>query len=227
MVGGNYLRSKLGCICGKIKSKAYRSGEDNTLSIDRLTLLKAVLGSTPIYPMSLYKVPKTVLHEMESLRGLGVSSYYALNRALLFNGCGDNFPNVIIPLWIHSFQPCMVLLSRHALLSILAELVVYYSRLKYSALKSFKMIDGHDLNGWDFYVKDARDLVDGAFFFQRRMLATRCIKTIPIKLNVFRVENSPAGIAIPTISNLLKRSRWWNAFLGSPVYSLYGLVGVV
>ncbi|GJT66353.1 RNA-directed DNA polymerase, eukaryota [Tanacetum coccineum] len=79
----------------------------------RLTLLKAVLGSTPIYPMSLYKVPKTVLHEMESLRrnffngvqgvdrkiswvkwtkvlaskkygGLGVSSFYALNRALLF-----------------------------------------------------------------------------------------------------------------------------------------------
>ncbi|GKA52519.1 RNA-directed DNA polymerase, eukaryota [Tanacetum coccineum] len=86
----------------------------NTLSIGgRLTLLKAVLGSTPIYPMSLYKVPKTVLHEMESLRrnffngvqgvdrkiswvkwtkvlaskkygGLGVSSFYALNRALLF-----------------------------------------------------------------------------------------------------------------------------------------------
>ncbi|GJY97028.1 RNA-directed DNA polymerase, eukaryota [Tanacetum coccineum] len=80
---------------------------------DRLTLLKSVLGSTPIYTMSLYKVPKSVLNEMESLRrnffngmqdderkitwvkwskvlaskkygGLGVSSFYALNRALLF-----------------------------------------------------------------------------------------------------------------------------------------------
>nr|GEV67311.1 RNA-directed DNA polymerase, eukaryota [Tanacetum cinerariifolium] len=85
-----------------------------TLSIrGRLTLIKSVLGSTPIYSMSLYKVPKTVLHTMEAIRrdsfngsqskdrniswikwskvlaakkygGLGVSSYYALNRALLF-----------------------------------------------------------------------------------------------------------------------------------------------
>ncbi|GJU44340.1 RNA-directed DNA polymerase, eukaryota [Tanacetum coccineum] len=84
-----------------------------TLSIGgRLTLLKSVLGSTPIYNMSLYKVPKTVLNSMEAIRrnffngtqdderkitwvkwtkvlaskkqgGLGVSSFYALNRALL------------------------------------------------------------------------------------------------------------------------------------------------
>ncbi|GJY45428.1 hypothetical protein Tco_0434491, partial [Tanacetum coccineum] len=84
-----------------------------TLSIGgRLTLLKSVLGSTPIYNMSLYKVPKAVLSLMEAIRrdffngskdndrkiawvkwakvlaprkhgGLGVSSFYALNRALL------------------------------------------------------------------------------------------------------------------------------------------------
>ncbi|GJV89998.1 hypothetical protein Tco_1533936 [Tanacetum coccineum] len=80
---------------------------------ETVTLLKAVLGSTPIYNMSIYKVPKSVLHTMESLRrnffngvqadernitwikwpkvlaskkygGLGVSSFYALNMALLF-----------------------------------------------------------------------------------------------------------------------------------------------
>ena len=79
----------------------------------RLTLLKSVLGSTPIYTLSLYKAPKVVLNTMESIRrkffygiqdgdkkimwvkwskilaakkygGLGVSSYFALNRALLF-----------------------------------------------------------------------------------------------------------------------------------------------
>ncbi|GJU21316.1 RNA-directed DNA polymerase, eukaryota, reverse transcriptase zinc-binding domain protein [Tanacetum coccineum] len=85
-----------------------------TLSIGgRLTLLKYVLGSLPIYHMSLFKVPVKVLLNMESIRchffngiehngkkpiwvkwnkvlaskekgGLGVSSFYALNRALLF-----------------------------------------------------------------------------------------------------------------------------------------------
>nr|GFD01341.1 hypothetical protein [Tanacetum cinerariifolium] len=40
-----------------------------TLSIGgRLTLLKSVLGSMPVYHMSLFKVPKKVLHRMESMR---------------------------------------------------------------------------------------------------------------------------------------------------------------
>ncbi|GKB60930.1 hypothetical protein Tco_0917116, partial [Tanacetum coccineum] len=85
-----------------------------TISIGgRLTLLKSVLGSTPIYHMSMYKVPKTVLHTMEAIRagvfngadnnsrksswvswkqvmaskdarGLGVASLFTLNRALMF-----------------------------------------------------------------------------------------------------------------------------------------------
>nr|GFB16498.1 RNA-directed DNA polymerase, eukaryota [Tanacetum cinerariifolium] len=75
-------------------------------------LLKSVLGAVPLYTMSIYKAPKGVLHEMEMIRnkffvgadstvkkinwvtwdkvlafkkhgGLGVSSYYALNRTLL------------------------------------------------------------------------------------------------------------------------------------------------
>nr|GEU79406.1 hypothetical protein [Tanacetum cinerariifolium] len=84
-----------------------------TLSIGgRLTLLKSVLGASPIYNMSLYKAPSGVLKSMEAIRsrffngadsskkkitwvawdkvlasknngGLGVSSFYALNRALL------------------------------------------------------------------------------------------------------------------------------------------------
>ncbi|GJZ05936.1 RNA-directed DNA polymerase, eukaryota, reverse transcriptase zinc-binding domain protein [Tanacetum coccineum] len=85
----------------------------NTLSIGgRLTLLKAVLGSIPTFYMSIFKVPKTVLHSMERIRarffngvdgisrkpssvrwekvmtakdsgGLGIASFFALNRALL------------------------------------------------------------------------------------------------------------------------------------------------
>ncbi|GJX38683.1 hypothetical protein Tco_0251986 [Tanacetum coccineum] len=78
----------------------------------RLTLLKSVLGASPLYNMSIYKVPRGVLKVMEAIRskffngadqsdrkitwvawdkvlaskkngGLGVSSFHALNRALL------------------------------------------------------------------------------------------------------------------------------------------------
>nr|GEW18413.1 acyl-CoA-binding domain-containing protein 4 [Tanacetum cinerariifolium] len=84
-----------------------------TLSIGgRLTLLKSVLGASPLYNMSTFKVPKGILKSMEAIRsnffngidstvkkitwaawdkilaskkngGLGVSSFHALNRALL------------------------------------------------------------------------------------------------------------------------------------------------
>nr|GEW76897.1 putative reverse transcriptase domain-containing protein [Tanacetum cinerariifolium] len=84
-----------------------------TLSIGgRLTLLKSVLSASPLYNMSIYKVPKGVLKEIETIRcnfsngadhaerkitwvfwdkvlaskkngGLGVLSFHALNRVLL------------------------------------------------------------------------------------------------------------------------------------------------
>ncbi|GKB20868.1 hypothetical protein Tco_0854791 [Tanacetum coccineum] len=79
----------------------------------RLTLIKSVLGSMPIFHMSMFKVPSSILRILESIRchffnghdvsskkaswvqwnkvlaskdngGLGVSSLYALNRGLMF-----------------------------------------------------------------------------------------------------------------------------------------------
>ena len=85
----------------------------NMLSIGgRLTFVKSVLGSIPIYNFSIFKVPKSILNELECIRrkffngheqnckkitwvswnkvlkskengGLGVSSLYAINRGLL------------------------------------------------------------------------------------------------------------------------------------------------
>ncbi|GKA90831.1 hypothetical protein Tco_0812701 [Tanacetum coccineum] len=85
-----------------------------TLSIrGRLTLIKSVLSSISLYHMSIFKVSKGVLNHMESIRrnffngfdgserklamiswnkvlgskrysGLGVSSFFAFNRALIF-----------------------------------------------------------------------------------------------------------------------------------------------
>ncbi|GJX68534.1 RNA-directed DNA polymerase, eukaryota [Tanacetum coccineum] len=119
----SYLGSKIGGLMSRINSwddivnkllARLSKWKMKTLSIGgRLTLLKSVLGSTPIYYMSLFKVPSQVLKRMESIRscffngvdvkeknvslvnwnkvmaskdrgGLGVSSFYAMNRALMF-----------------------------------------------------------------------------------------------------------------------------------------------
>ncbi|GJW98978.1 hypothetical protein Tco_0180786 [Tanacetum coccineum] len=114
MVGGNMAKLKAWDeTILKLKSRL-SEWKIYTLFIGgRLTLLKSVLGFTPIYSMSMYKVPKSILNLLESLRrnffngvqgderkiswvkwskvlasrkhgGLGVSSFFALNRALLF-----------------------------------------------------------------------------------------------------------------------------------------------
>ncbi|GKD67592.1 hypothetical protein Tco_1321682 [Tanacetum coccineum] len=112
-VGGSMSRvqpwkeviDKVKSLLSKWKMKALSIGV-------RLTLLKSVLGSIPIFHMSIFRVPLSVLHTLESIRshffnghevgsnkatwvkwnsvltakdngGLGVSSLYALNRGLM------------------------------------------------------------------------------------------------------------------------------------------------
>nr|GEX05335.1 hypothetical protein [Tanacetum cinerariifolium] len=99
----------------------------------RLTLLKSVLGASPLYNMSIYKVPKGVLKEMEAIRcnffngidpaerkitwvswdkvlaskknsGLGVSSFHALNRALLLKWWVWRFLSQDGSLWYRVIQ---------------------------------------------------------------------------------------------------------------------------
>ncbi|GKB70074.1 RNA-directed DNA polymerase, eukaryota, reverse transcriptase zinc-binding domain protein [Tanacetum coccineum] len=112
-VGG--LMSRVGAwkeVIDKVKSRLSK-WKMKALSIGgRLTLLKSVLGSIPIFHMSIFRVPSSVLHTLESIRrnffnghdvdnhnatwvkwsnvladkengGLGVSSLFALNRGLM------------------------------------------------------------------------------------------------------------------------------------------------
>nr|GEU90340.1 RNA-directed DNA polymerase, eukaryota [Tanacetum cinerariifolium] len=97
----------------KLRSRLSKWKEKTLFIGGRLTILKAILGASPLYNMCIFKVPKGILNSMEAIRskffngmepstnkitwaawnkvlaskengGLGVSSYHALNRALLF-----------------------------------------------------------------------------------------------------------------------------------------------
>ncbi|GJZ23378.1 RNA-directed DNA polymerase, eukaryota [Tanacetum coccineum] len=69
MVGGNMSLAKAWDSTIEKLSMRLSKWKLKTLSIGgRLTLLKSVLGSSPIYNMSLFKVPKSVLNKMENLR---------------------------------------------------------------------------------------------------------------------------------------------------------------
>ncbi|GJV32589.1 RNA-directed DNA polymerase, eukaryota [Tanacetum coccineum] len=105
--------NKMGCNILKTPFSYLGVKVGGSMARIRMTLLKSVLSSTPIYHMSLFKVPSQVLKSLEGIRrkffngadllenkmawfkwdkvlmskakgGLGVSSFFALNRALLF-----------------------------------------------------------------------------------------------------------------------------------------------
>nr|GEY62337.1 RNA-directed DNA polymerase, eukaryota [Tanacetum cinerariifolium] len=112
-IGDNMARQQAwGGIVDRVKKKLSK-WKMKMLSIGgRLTLVKSVLGSLPIYNFSIFKVPKCVLNELEGIRrkffnghvqdskkaswlnwnnvlmskdrgGLGVSSLYSINRGML------------------------------------------------------------------------------------------------------------------------------------------------
>ncbi|GJY58674.1 RNA-directed DNA polymerase, eukaryota [Tanacetum coccineum] len=235
----------------------------------RLTLLKAVLGASPLFNMSIFKVPKGVLNDMEAIRskffngmdpsskkitwaawpkvlaskkngGLGVSSFHALNRALLLKWVwrfisqdGSLWCRVIKALERFSFREFILFaldLDSEATVAAKMQDAVSFSfrRPVRDGVESQQLVDITallasvslsssadrwvcDLSGdGEFRVKDVRNLLDN-MFLPSFPDATRWIKCIPIKINVFvwrarrdflptRVNLSRRGIIVDSIS---------------------------
>ncbi|GJS34382.1 RNA-directed DNA polymerase, eukaryota [Tanacetum coccineum] len=229
----------------------------------RRTLLKSVLGASPLYNMSIYRVPKGVLKEMEAIRsnffigadtlerkiawvswdkvlaskkkgGLGVSSFHALNRALLLKWVW-RFLSQDGSLWF----PRLFALETDKEASVASKLgsssidVSFrrsvregVEREQWNDLNSLSSVTLSsskdrwicDLNGEGvFRVKEIRIILDD-IFLPSDFNATRWVKYIPIKVNVFawraRLDR------LPTRCNLIRRG----VVLDSSLCPMCGLV---
>nr|GFA58575.1 RNA-directed DNA polymerase, eukaryota [Tanacetum cinerariifolium] len=222
-----------------------------TLSMGgRLTLLKSVLGASPLYNMSIYKVPKGVLKEMEAIRcnffngvdpakrkitwvswdkflaskkngSLGVSSFHALNRALLLKWRVGDVHNTRF--WYDSWvfdQPLRIRFPR--LFALETDKESTWDDLNYVSgsitLSASKDRWIYDLNGDGvFRVKEVRTILD-EIFLPSAVDATRWVKYISIKINVFAWRAWLDHIS--TRSNLFRRG----VVLDSSLCPLCGLV---
>nr|GEY84655.1 RNA-directed DNA polymerase, eukaryota [Tanacetum cinerariifolium] len=227
-----------------------------TLSIGgRLTLLKSVPGASPLYNMSIYKVPRGVLKSMETIRskffngadyldkkitwaawgkvlaskkngGLGVSSFHALNRALLLKWVwrfisqdGSLWFRVIQVLYGPSIDSHPVNLASNCC-SIVRELnllkdkgfprmfalemekeVSVAVKMRASVVDSFCRTVRNGTGRHQML--EVRNILDD-LFLPAHLNSTRWVKYIPIKINVFawRARRD----CLPTRSNLIRRS---------------------
>ncbi|GJV22065.1 RNA-directed DNA polymerase, eukaryota [Tanacetum coccineum] len=232
MVGGNMsLTKSWDGVIGKLSSRLSK-WKRNTLSIGGwLTLLKSVLGSTPIYTMSLYKVPKSILHSMESIRrkffygaiddnkkitwvswsnGHAISNVHAFHSSLwktiirevaaikaqgvdLLSHCRIRVGNgsrtkFWTDTWIGDNSP-------------LDELLFFHEKCVFRGGEEEWVWDLN--NDGDFCVKEVRRMLDD-FFLPKSEMATRWVKCVPAKVNVFawRVWLD----RLPTRLNLIRRN---------------------
>nr|GEX01688.1 RNA-directed DNA polymerase, eukaryota, reverse transcriptase zinc-binding domain protein [Tanacetum cinerariifolium] len=200
-----------------------------TLSIGgRLTLLKSVLGSTPIYYMSLFKVPmQSRVLASKKKGGLSVSSFFALNRALMFKWVW-HFRNDSRPLWdkvikaIHGEEGNLGMPNKPCFPSTWMDIVREMSKLKNQGIDLLGLIKKEleaILNGFQLPVMQDRwfwSLESSSVFtvasvkrcIDDKMLPdvsskTRWVKAVPIKVNVLAWKISQDGL--PTRLNLSRR----------------------
>nr|GEV71698.1 RNA-directed DNA polymerase, eukaryota, reverse transcriptase zinc-binding domain protein [Tanacetum cinerariifolium] len=211
IIGGNMSRikawddviNKVICWLSKWKMKILSIG-------GRFTLFKSVLGALPIYFMSMSNAPIQVLKKLESIRnhffnevdsnvwkmmlikwdnvlaskekgGLGVLSFYALNRALTFK-------------WIWRFCTQGSSLWSRVIKLIHGEDMA--NKMAHSSLASSLRCNPRGGDG-EFSIASVRNLIDD------RTLAevgakTRWIKYVPIKVNILawriKLNNLPSRL---------------------------------
>nr|GEZ92835.1 hypothetical protein [Tanacetum cinerariifolium] len=211
-----------------------------TLSVGgRLTLLKSVLGSSPLYNMSIYKVPKGVLHDMESIRsnffneadlsekkitwvawervlaskkngGLGFD-FVSRCKKRVGDGCNTRF-------WLDTWVFDCPLSVRFPRIFALEKDKAVFVSVKLGAISiddSFRrpIRDGVERQQW----VELSSILD-YLFLPSSVVATRWVKYIPIKINIFtwraRLDR------LPTRYNLAKRG----VVLESPLCLICGSV---
>ncbi|GJQ94395.1 RNA-directed DNA polymerase, eukaryota, reverse transcriptase zinc-binding domain protein [Tanacetum coccineum] len=172
----------------KVSSRLSKWKIQTLSSGGRLTLIKSVLNALPLYYMSLFKAPKAVLKALESLRsnffngaskedrkmvlvrwdkimaskskgGLGVSSLFASNRALLFkwiwrlhSNCSSIWANLIKA--IHGGKDDITNFNPKISGSIWQELVREFLALKDKGIDCFSFIkrklgNGEETSFWN------------------------------------------------------------------------------
>nr|GEW82072.1 RNA-directed DNA polymerase, eukaryota [Tanacetum cinerariifolium] len=176
----------------------------DVLQAFRLTLLKSVLGASPLYNMSIYKVPRGVLKSMEAIQSKFFNGADYSDKKITFHRLFalemEKDVSVAVKMGasvVDSFRRAVRDgTERHQMLCL-------NSMLELVSLSSAQDRWICDLSGdGEFRVKVVRNILDD-LFLPAQLNSTRWMKYIPIKINVFawRARRD----CLPTRSNLI---RW-------------------